>query len=255
MELERIGTIYHQARRKAELPFQGKYNPHGLAVIQVEKPYQSHNYLAEIEQFQHLWLIFGFHLNSKTSHKARLPARNSFHPGVFASRSPYRPNQLGLSCVELQKREGSKLYVRSFDLLDQTPIYDIKPYVPSYDALSQSRVPQALTSVEERKIIFLAAFEEKNSWLIENCELDLKYLCHSQLAIGPLGKDRKRIQWTSESQGLLAFRTWRIMFEITKREMQVLDIHSGYSQDELKLAKIDPYQDKKQHLNFCQVFR
>lgn len=95
-----------------------------------------------IEEFSHLWLIWGFSQNQRDKWTPTVrPPRlgGNTRKGVFASRAPFRPNPLGLSCVRLEKSvsnspEGPVLYVSGADLLDKTPIYDIKPYLPFADA-------------------------------------------------------------------------------------------------------------------------
>ncbi len=99
--------------------------------------------LREIEGFSHLWLIFDFSKAHKEKHSPTVrPPRlgGNRRVGVFASRSPYRPNSLGLSCVKLEgiertKNVGHVLVVSGVDLLDGTPIYDIKPYIPYADCI------------------------------------------------------------------------------------------------------------------------
>ena len=100
-----------------------------------EKEFQSEVAVKEIDGFSHLWLIFGF---SKTEGKYLLSVRpprlgGNKKVGVFASRSPYRPNSLGLSSVKLEKVDKGCLIVSGADLLDGTPIYDIKPYLTFTD--------------------------------------------------------------------------------------------------------------------------
>lgn len=86
--------------------------------------------LLDIEGFSHLFVIWLFHQAEGCSLLATPPTDNRPH-GVFATRSPQRPNPLGLTVVELMRREGSRLYVRGVDMLDGTPVLDIKPYLSS----------------------------------------------------------------------------------------------------------------------------
>ena len=86
--------------------------------------------LTDIEGFSHLFVIWMFHLSEGSSLLGTPPTDDRPH-GVFATRSPRRPNPIGLTVVELIKREGSRLYVRGVDMLDGTPILDIKPYLSS----------------------------------------------------------------------------------------------------------------------------
>jgi tRNA-Thr(GGU) m(6)t(6)A37 methyltransferase TsaA len=108
------------------------------------EPYRVQEALRGLEGFERIWLIWGFSGNK--------PAKGEWQPtvrpprlggntamGVWATRSPFRPNPLGLSCVELLAVEGMELLVQGADLMDGTPIYDIKPYIPYADAWPQAR--------------------------------------------------------------------------------------------------------------------
>jgi tRNA (adenine37-N6)-methyltransferase len=86
--------------------------------------------LVDIDGFSHLYVIWVFDRTSGFELTARPPSDNRAH-GVFATRSPRRPNPLGLTVVELLRREGEQLYVKGLDMLNGTPILDIKPYMSS----------------------------------------------------------------------------------------------------------------------------
>jgi len=90
--------------------------------------------LKDIEGFSHLYLIWEFDRVDGWSLDASPPNANGLTHGVFATRSPQRPNPLGLTVVELLRREGTSLYVRGVDMLDGTPIVDVKPYLSSVPA-------------------------------------------------------------------------------------------------------------------------
>lgn len=102
--------------------------------------------LEGVELYSHLWLIFYFHENEASPERHLLkvhPCRNPANPllGVFATRSPLRPNLLGLSVVRLRRREGNKIFIDPSDLRDGTPILDIKPYFPGSDCLPEAKAP------------------------------------------------------------------------------------------------------------------
>jgi tRNA-Thr(GGU) m(6)t(6)A37 methyltransferase TsaA len=95
--------------------------------------------LRDLGGFERLWLIFAFHLSEGWAPLVQPPRGPRGKRGVLATRSPHRPNAIGLSCVELVAVEGRTLRLRGVDLLDGTPILDIKPYVPYADAFPGAR--------------------------------------------------------------------------------------------------------------------
>jgi tRNA-Thr(GGU) m(6)t(6)A37 methyltransferase TsaA len=94
--------------------------------------------LEDIEGFDRLWLIY--YMDRTGPFKAKVvPYRDTMEHGLFATRSPNRPNPIGMSIVRLLRREGSCLVVADMDILDGTPLLDIKPYVPEFDCHANSR--------------------------------------------------------------------------------------------------------------------
>ncbi len=142
-----IAYIRTDFSQKFGIPRQSGRVPELTGKIVFEPEYRIAEALREIESFSHLWLIFDFSLAhreewSPTVRPPRLGGNTRV--GVFASRSPFRPNNLGLSCVELlsveqTENEGKVLIVGGADLLDMTPIYDIKPYLSYSDAHIDAR--------------------------------------------------------------------------------------------------------------------
>jgi tRNA-Thr(GGU) m(6)t(6)A37 methyltransferase TsaA len=94
--------------------------------------------IQDLGGFDRLWLIFAFHLSEGWKSSVK-PPRGGPKRGVLATRSPHRPNAIGLSAVELMMIEGRTLHLRGVDLLDGTPVLDIKPYVPYADAFPDAR--------------------------------------------------------------------------------------------------------------------
>ncbi|MBP3520451.1 MAG: tRNA (N6-threonylcarbamoyladenosine(37)-N6)-methyltransferase TrmO [Oscillospiraceae bacterium] len=145
--MDEIAQLKIIARMESEFP--GKFGiprqsglVEGLKSTLVFEPeFRNPDTLRGIEGFSHLWLIWGFHEAKKEHWSATVrPPRlgGNERLGVFATRSPFRPNPLGLSCVklegvELQTPRGPVLHLSGADLMDGTPIYDIKPYIPYAD--------------------------------------------------------------------------------------------------------------------------
>jgi len=94
--------------------------------------------IQDLGGFARLWLIYAFHLSEGWTNRVK-PPRGGPKRGVLATRAPHRPNSIGLSAVELVKIEGRTLHLRGVDLLDGTPVLDIKPYVPYADAFPDAK--------------------------------------------------------------------------------------------------------------------
>lgn len=145
VELETIAYIHTDFPSKFGIPRQsGLVNTKGTIVFEPE--FQQAEALRGIDAYSHLWLIWGFsdHYGKKWHPTVRPPRLGGNERiGVFATRSPFRPNSLGLSCVQLlqvekTKNHGCVLHVQGADLKDGTPIYDVKPYLPYVDAHSEA---------------------------------------------------------------------------------------------------------------------
>lgn len=127
---------------KFGVPRQGNLAPHVISEIVFEPEFRNPDCIRGIVGFSHLWLIWGFHCNeaagwSPTVRPPRLGGNTRL--GVFATRSPFRPNSLGLSVVKLVSvEEGGVLRVSGADMVNGTPIYDIKPYVPYADSIPEA---------------------------------------------------------------------------------------------------------------------
>lgn len=160
MRLHPIGKIETPFTQKFGIPRQGSLAKGIVGIINFEPNYCNIDYLRGIEQFSHLWLTFGFHQHlEKVAQPLVRPPRLGGNEkiGVFASRSSFRPNPLGLSLVknkEVIASEGNlKLVVEGVDLLCGTPIFDIKPYIPYSDTATgaaagyASEMPDTRTTV------------------------------------------------------------------------------------------------------------
>lgn len=137
-----VAYIKTDFTEKFGIPRQSGRCPALKGEIKLEKEYSRAEFIRGLDRFTHIWLIFGFSENeSKRAASTVRPPRlgGNERVGVFASRAPYRPNGLGLSCVKLEKididEKGITLAVSGADLLNGTPIYDIKPYIPSADKI------------------------------------------------------------------------------------------------------------------------
>lgn len=139
---EPIGVMHSCFAEKFAIPRQPQLAPAARGVLELFAPYDKPEAVAGLEGVSHLWLLFVFHAAASGEQHMRVrPPRlgGNKRIGVFASRSTHRPNPIGQSVVRLDGIEPGRLLLSGIDLLDGTPILDIKPYVPYADALEDAR--------------------------------------------------------------------------------------------------------------------
>ena len=149
MNIEPIAFFHSPLTSKFGIPRQSGLAPAVPGRIVFTPEYRHQEAVRGLEAFDYLWIIWEFSVQPSTASTAKLTVRpprlgGNERIGVFASRSPFRPNRLGLSCVhinkvELNSDEGPVIHVTGADLMDGTPIYDIKPYVTYADSHPEAR--------------------------------------------------------------------------------------------------------------------
>ena len=133
--MEPIGIIQSPFTRIENMPIQPVGATDITGSVLIHEPFAEG--LKDLDGFSHIYLIYLFHKCEKTSLRV-VPFLDTVERGVFATRSPRRPNHIGLSIVELLKVEGRELFIKGVDILDQTPLLDIKPYIEAFDAVDNS---------------------------------------------------------------------------------------------------------------------
>ena len=138
---EAIGTVHSCFKEKFGIPRQSGLAPDAWAVLELKAPYSRSEYLRDLEGYSHVWILYIFHAATSRPDKSSVrPPRLGGHRrvGVFGSRSNFRPNPIGLSACKLERitftNGHGKLFLTGVDILDQTPVIDIKPYLPYADA-------------------------------------------------------------------------------------------------------------------------
>ncbi len=192
--------------------------------------------LSDVEGWEYLWAIYWFHGNLGWRPKV-LPPRSRRRRGVFATRSPHRPNPIGLSVVRLERVQGLTLYVRGVDMLDGSPLLDIKPYVPYADAF-----PAAGSGWLERETRLdpLPGYEvewsplaaQQVAWLRGEQGIDLSSSVERILRLGPEPHPYRRIR--AEKGGMrLAVKDWRARFHVEQEKIVVDSLTTGYRPSQL----------------------
>lgn len=217
-----IAYIKSDFTDKFGIPRQSGLVPELTARIVFEPEYRDPNALVGLDGYSHLWLIWQF-----STVAAEYAAGKSWRPtvrpprlggnarrGVFATRSPYRPNALGLSCVELAGIENGDILVKGADLLDGTPIFDIKPYLPYVDAHPEAR----------------GGFTEQTAsyTLKVNCPQPLlgKLPKEKQAALLGMLKNDPRPAYQHDPDRIYAmnFGGYRVQFRVSETSLTVIDI-------------------------------
>ena len=130
IELKPIGIIGTPYTEPKEMPIQERFKDDVDGWVELNEGYVPG--LQDLDGFSHLILVYYFHRSDREELQGRPYLEDESH-GIFAIRSPHRPNHLGLSIVRLQRIEGNRVYFTEVDMLDGTPLLDIKPYVEHFD--------------------------------------------------------------------------------------------------------------------------
>jgi len=195
--------------------------------------------LRDLDCWSHIWVLFWFDRNP-SFRPTVLPPRSTQKRGLFATRAPYRPNPIGLSVVQLERIDGRVLHVRGLDLLDQTPVLDLKPYVPYTDSVPdaghgwlESAPAGALASATDPgpryQVNFSERAQEQLAWLAEHSDLPLRTLAEDVLADGPAPHPYRRIRDLGDCFRL-GIKDFRLRFVVDGEQVQVLEIATGYRQ-------------------------
>lgn len=178
-----VGFVRSCFKEKFAIPRQPQLAPAARGVLELVAPFDQPQAIEGLEQVSHVWLLFVFHqaLETEPRLKVRPPRLGGNQSlGVFATRSTHRPNGIGQSVVKLDRVEPGRLYLSGIDLLDGTPVLDIKPYVPYADCLPNAvnqiaAAPPALIDVHWSDAALSAAhshglrLQEPLVELIEQC--------------------------------------------------------------------------------------
>ncbi len=145
-----IGIIFTPFQESKGTPIQPQGGEGISGTVRLFQEYSEG--LRDLEGFSHIILIYYFHRTQGYSLLVK-PFMDEVSRGVFATRAPARPNPIGLSVVRLEKVEGSTLHIRDVDILDGTPLLDIKPFVPAFDSREQVRIGWLADNLEKLKTV------------------------------------------------------------------------------------------------------
>lgn len=245
-----IGRVRSPLTEKARAPRQSRVATGLEGRIEV---FARHEHaLCDLAGFERLWVLFWFDRAQPGPSKV-LPPRSDVKRGVFATRSPHRPNPIGLSAVRLVRVEGLTLFVRDLDILDDTPVLDIKPYLPYADAFPDARTGwlEAPDPVPAWRVELSDIAERQLSWIAVHDGGELRARILETLALGPQPHPYRRIRRLDDRRFLLAVKDWRIGFIALESAIMVERVDTGYRPRQLAEATSDPIAI---HRQFAELF-
>jgi len=255
LQIHPIGVFHSPQREKYMAARQA-----GLSLIEEGRIllHPDHNFeqaLQDLAGFDRIWVIYWFHKNDSWKPKVQTP-REGGKRGLFATRSPHRPNPIGMSAVTLIGIQGRELIIGKNDLIDETPILDIKPYLPYADSFPESRTGWIEETEELKKYAvhwderaleqahFLEAHGAKE--FISTVELRLQG--------NPFPFPSHRIRKIGEDAYELALKTWRVKYRVRNEQVHIEKIYSGYDKETLDGKKESRWSDVPLHREFLQKY-
>lgn len=244
LKLRPIGIVHSALRSKAEAARQPAAATGATARIELYPGQHFEHALEDLEGWERIWVLFWFHLNDSWRPKVLPPRSASGRKGVFATRSPHRPNPVGLSAVRLERVEGLILHIRDVDMVDGTPVLDIKPYVPYTDAHPDSATgwlhDEALSvagatpadPITAWTVHFEPLAAEQAAWVEARTGFALRARIAGALMLGPQPHAYRRIR-RDGADYRLKVKEWRVQFTLDRRDIRVLAICSGYRPAEI----------------------
>jgi len=203
--------------------------------------------LEDLSGFEKIWIVSWFHRNENWKPKVLPPRGPRKRRGVFATRSPHRPNPIGLSLATLLEIKGRTLRVAETDLLDGTPILDLKPYLPYAEAFPEAKAgwlddviaAERKSALSENALQWSALARKQVEWLRDTFGVELEAHTARVLSRDLSPHPYRRISADAKGRLQLAIKSWRIFFSVAEKCVTIERVGSGYTKTALPTAKHD----------------
>ncbi len=236
LTVEPIGYVRTTLATKTEAVRQPRAGGNTTGRIELLPGRNFEHALLDLDGWDYVWVLFWFHFNQGWRPKVLPPRSRSGRKGVFGTRSPHRPNPIGLSAVRLERIDGLTLYVADIDMLDGTPVLDIKPYVAYTDAIATTENgwldDSRADPVPAFEVQWDTAAASQAEWIEARTKLPLRERATATLALGPTPQPYRRIRALGDTF-VLAVKEWRVRFSVEERVVRVHDIASGFREAQL----------------------
>jgi tRNA-Thr(GGU) m(6)t(6)A37 methyltransferase TsaA len=258
LTLRPIGYVRTDSINKFDAPSQPKLASPEQNVIELLPDHQFELALQDLMGFDRIWLVWWFHRNSTWRPRVLPPRGPAKRRGVFATRSPHRPNPLGLTCAPLISVSDRRLVVGPLDLVDGTPILDIKPYLPAVDSFPESRigwleeVERAERAPRPFRIELSAQADRQLRWLKENWGVDFTDRAFEILTRDPRPHRTRRILQIEENLFRIACGGWRMYYQVSQDLVQIQEVQKGYSDETLHTPGNEKVIDREAQIAFAK---
>jgi len=215
--------------------------------------------LSDLSGFSKIWVIFLFHKNKSWRPKVTPPRGAGAKVGVFATRSPHRPNPIGISALELLSIDGLTLTIGACDLLDGTPILDIKPYIPSCDAFPEAEVgwlkeiERDYSGPRPYNVVLSELAKTQAAWLAER-EINFLDKACLMLERDPSVHRTRRIKKHGENLYRMGCAEWRVFFSLEEKTVEIQHLASGFPITRLEAPGHEVIPNRDAQLEFQKLW-
>ncbi len=256
LTLQPIGFL----RTRQQVKFQAGHQPESAMEARNELELLSgHGYeqaLQDLAGMDRVWLLWWFHRNDTWRPLVLPPRGPARRRGVFATRSPHRPSPLGLTCVTLLGIAGRRLLLGPCDLVDGTPVFDVKPYIAAHDAFPDARAGWIDTMEAELRepvrftVILSATAMTQRQWLQEKWQIDFTPRLIELLSRDPTPHRTRRIRRRNPKQFDIGCGAWRAVFTVTGETVDVIALEPAYPLTFLQRPGYEDVPDRDAQLAF-----
>ncbi len=249
--LDPIAYFSSSYAQKADAPRQGSLGDGTLGFIEFLPGNNFEQALEDLEGMEKIWVLFWMHQAGNWKPKVQ-PPRCVKKKSVFATRSPHRPNPIGLSCVSLVSIKKRCLVIKDHDLLEGTPILDIKPYLPYADSFPNAKAGwiDDLPPLPSYRICYTDIASLQFDYVYAKTGIDLRKKIESRLQFFLSPSSSNRIENLGEGRFVGAYQAWRFFFQKQEDTLEVLSLFSGYKPE----CGYPSLEEKKLHEEFFSFF-
>ena len=258
--LKPIGYIHNSRKLKFDAPHQPEQSVLEENYLELLPKFNFEQALSDLHGFSYIWLLWWFDRNKTWKPMVLPPRGEQKRRGLFATRSPHRPNPIGITAVKLVKIQKRRVYIGANDLLDGTAILDIKPYLKSVDSFPDAsggwidEVEDAYKSSLMYTIAYDKLAQEQKIWLESR---GLKFLQKAEkiLSFDPRPHRTRRICKLKDGTYRIGCGAWRVYFLIDKKRVNILKITPGYPMASLKSDSDSNIAYRKEQLSFYRKWK